>query len=77
MECVEQAQYYMSKAATQTGLKVVVNILNKVYEKGRKVAEGFQKTMKIVFDNLLPKWVQSLSCARWRDFASAFEDSWL
>jgi hypothetical protein len=56
LECIEQAQYYMAKAATQTGLKVVVNILNKVYEKGRKVANGFRKTMKIVFDKVLPKF---------------------
>jgi hypothetical protein len=56
LECVEQAQYYMSKAATQTGLKVVVNILDKVYETGRKVAEGFKKTMKIAFDEVLPKF---------------------
>lgn len=56
LECVEQAQYYMSKAATQTGLKVVVNILDKVYETGRKVAEGFKKTMKLVFDKVLPKF---------------------
>lgn len=56
LECVEQAQYYMSKAATQTGLKVVVNILDKLYETGRKVAEGFKKTMNLVFDKVLPKF---------------------
>jgi len=56
LECVEQAQYYMSKATTQTGLKVVVNILEGVYETGRKVAEGFKKTMKLVFDKVLPKF---------------------
>jgi hypothetical protein len=56
LECVEQAQYYLSKAATKTGLKVVVNILDKVYETGRKVAEGFRETMKLVFDKVLPKF---------------------
>lgn len=56
LECVEQAKYYMSKAATNTGLEVVVNILDKVYETGRKVAEGFRETMKIVFDKALPKF---------------------
>jgi len=56
LECVEQAQYYMSKAATQTGLKVVVNILDKVYETGKKVADGFRQTMKLVFDKVLPKF---------------------
>lgn len=56
LECVEQVQYYMSKAATQTGLKVVVNILDKVYETGRKVTAGFKKSMKLVFDKALPKF---------------------
>ena len=43
-------------ATTKTGLKVVVNILDKVYETGRKVAEGFRETMKLVFDKVLPKF---------------------
>jgi hypothetical protein len=53
---VEQVQHYMAKAKTRTGLSVVVNILNKVYEKGRQVAEGFKKTMGILFDNILPRF---------------------
>ena len=53
---VEQVQHYMAKTHTSTGLKVVVNILNKVYATGRKVAEGFKETMRIVFDDVLPKW---------------------
>lgn len=55
LRSVEQAQYYMAKATTKTGLQVVVNILDKVYAKGRKVAENFKQTMGIVFDTLLPK----------------------
>jgi hypothetical protein len=54
-ESVAQVQYYMSKAATKTGLEVVVNIMDKIYQTGRKVADGFRETMKIVFDNVLPK----------------------
>ncbi len=54
-ETVEQVQHYMAKAETRTGLSVAVNILTKVYETGRKVVEGFKKTMRIVFDNLLPR----------------------
>ena len=53
---VEQVQYYMAKAKTRTGLSVAVNILDKIYNKGRKVVEGFKKTMRIVFDNLLPRF---------------------
>jgi hypothetical protein len=53
---VEQVQHYMANAKTRTGLSVAVNILDKTYDKGRKVVEGFKKTMRIVFDNLLPRF---------------------
>jgi Rhodopirellula transposase DDE domain len=55
-QSVQQVQHYMSKAATQTGLSVVVNILDRVYQKGRKVADSFKRSMRIVFDNLLPRF---------------------
>jgi DDE family transposase len=50
------AQYYMAKASTRTGLTVTVKILEKIYETGRKCAEGFKESMKIAFDKVLPKW---------------------
>ena len=53
---VEQVRHYMAKAKTRTGLSVVVNIIDKIYRKGRKVAEGFKNTMRIVFDNMLPRF---------------------
>jgi hypothetical protein len=53
---VHQVQHYMAKAKTRTGLSVAVNILDKIYDKGRKVVEGFKKTMRIIFDNLLPRF---------------------
>jgi DDE family transposase len=55
-QTLETVRYYMSKAETTTGLKVKVSILEKVYETGRKYAAGFKRTMKIVFDKILPKW---------------------
>jgi Rhodopirellula transposase DDE domain len=53
---LETVRYYMAKAETSTGLKTRVRVLEKVYQTGRKCAEGFKETMKIVFDKLLPKW---------------------
>jgi hypothetical protein len=41
------------KATTKAGLKVIVCIFNKIYETGRKVADGFKESMKIVFDRHL------------------------
>ena len=46
----------MEKTHTQTGLKVFVHILDKVYPTGRTVADDFKATMQIVFDDDLPQW---------------------
>jgi hypothetical protein len=46
----------MEEATTRKGLKVFTTILDKAYQKGRKVAEDCKTTMKIVFDELLPQW---------------------
>ena len=45
---LETVRYYMAMAETETGLKARVRVLEKVYETGRKCAEGFKETMKIV-----------------------------
>ena len=55
-ESVELVKELMEKAKTKTGLQVTVEILDKVYQTGRKYAEGFKENMKIVFDKILPKW---------------------
>jgi hypothetical protein len=46
----------LEKTRTAKGLGVVVGVLDKVYQTGRKYAEGFKKNMKILFDDYLPKW---------------------
>lgn len=56
LESVETAQHYIEKTETQTGLNVVVRLMHKVYETGRKYANDFKKTMSIQFDEHLPKW---------------------
>lgn len=53
---LETVRYYVSKAATTTGLTVAVRILEGMYETGHKCAAGFKKDMKIVFDEVMPKW---------------------
>ena len=55
-QTLETVRHYVAKTETTTGLKVTVRILEKVYETGRKCTAGFKKTMKIVFDKVLPKW---------------------
>jgi transposase len=46
----------ISRTRTKKGLKVFVHVIDKVYETGRKVSETFKSTMRIVFDQTLPKW---------------------
>lgn len=46
----------MEKTSTRTGLQVTVDILDKVYDIGRKCAKGFKHNMKIRFDDFLPQW---------------------
>jgi hypothetical protein len=53
---LETVRHYISKTETTTGLTIKVRILEKVYQTGCKCAAGFKKTMKIVFDKVLPKW---------------------
>ena len=53
---IELVKELIEKTRTSTGLKVTVQIIDQVYETGRKVADDFKETMKIVFDDFLPKW---------------------
>jgi hypothetical protein len=56
LETIETAKHYMEKAETTKGLKVVVRIIDKVFQTGRKYAADFKKNMTIQFDDILPKW---------------------
>ena len=53
---IEIVKELMEKTTTSKGLQVTVQILDKVYETGRKVADDFKETMRIVFDEFLPQW---------------------
>jgi len=53
---VELVNNLIAKTKTATGLKVFTNILNKTFETGRKVSDGFKENMLIQFDEFLPQW---------------------
>jgi hypothetical protein len=53
---IELVKELIEKTRTSTGLSVIVKIIDKVYETGRKVVDGFKETMRIVFDDFLPQW---------------------
>ena len=46
----------MAKTSTQTGLAVAVNILDKDYATGRKVAAQVKEQLRAIFDAALPQW---------------------
>jgi hypothetical protein len=46
----------MVKAKTRTGLRVTVDVRDKVYQTGRKGAKSFKAPMPLVFEAVLPKW---------------------
>ena len=56
LETIETAKHYIEKTETTKGLKVVVRMLDKVYQTGRKYAKDFKQNMTIKFDDYLPKW---------------------
>lgn len=53
---VELVKELMMKTKTATGLKVTVDVIDKVYQTGRRLHEGFKENMQIVFDDFLPTW---------------------
>lgn len=56
LHTIDLVKELMEKAKTNTGLCVTVDILDKVYRTGRKVADSFKQHMPIVFDPVLPNW---------------------
>jgi hypothetical protein len=46
----------MRKASTRTGLSVVVDILDKVYQTGRKVHQATKDAVNLLRDAILPRW---------------------
>jgi len=53
---VEIVKELVAKTKTSTGLKVTVDVIDKVYEVGRECSKGFKETMRLIFDKHLPKW---------------------
>lgn len=56
LKSIELVQELMQKTKTSQGLTVTVQILDKIYQTGRKVTKDFKKNMRILFDDYLPQW---------------------
>jgi hypothetical protein len=46
----------MERAQTKTGLRVSVRLLEGDYPAGEKAPAGFRETMRIAFDDIMPRW---------------------
>jgi len=53
---IERVKKLIARTKTKKGLQVFVNLIETIYETGRKVCESFKNHMPIIFDCLLPKW---------------------
>jgi hypothetical protein len=53
---VELVKKLMEKTKTSTGLSVVVNVIDTVYETGKKASDDFLKNPPVSFDDFLGKW---------------------
>jgi len=53
---IEVVNKLMASTTTTKGLTVISSILDKTFEIGRKVADGFKENMTIKFDTFLPDW---------------------
>jgi len=53
---LEVVKSLMERTHTSQGLSVTVQIIDKVYETGRKVAQSFKQNLPILFDDFLPQW---------------------
>jgi hypothetical protein len=56
LHSVDLVAELMRKAKTRTGLSVVVDLLEKVYETGRKVRQATKDAVNLVRDTVLPRW---------------------
>ena len=55
-DSVETVNVLVANTQTTKGLKVFASIKDKIFQAGRKVAEGFKENMRIVFDEYLGDW---------------------
>jgi len=55
-DSLETVVRLMRKTSTQTGLTSTVHVINKFYQKARKVRDDFLETARIAYDKVLPKW---------------------
>jgi hypothetical protein len=56
LDSVEMVKSLMLKASTRTGLRVLVNVLDRVYQTGIKLPKLIRESLHLRFDRILPLW---------------------
>lgn len=46
----------MRQTRTRTGLRATVNVIRRAYETGQKITDEMKSSMRIIYDEALPKW---------------------
>jgi hypothetical protein len=55
-DCLDTVTSLMRKAKTRTGLRTTVSVIKRAFETGRNATKQMKKNLRIVYDDLLPKW---------------------
>ena len=55
-DTLETVVNLMRRAATSTGLRTTVNVIRRCYETGRNATDEMKQQLRIMHDELLPKW---------------------
>jgi hypothetical protein len=53
---ISRVKQLIERTQTRTGLRVTVDILDQVYETGRKVSQEIKSSLRVVADAFLPIW---------------------
>ena len=55
-DCLDTVTTLMRRAKTRTGLRTTVGVIKRAFETGRNATREMKENLKIVYDELLPKW---------------------
>ena len=55
-QSVSLVKQLIERTQTSTGLRVTVDILDRVYERGRKITQEIKSSLRVVTDAFLPVW---------------------
>ena len=55
-QSVSLVKQLIERTQTSTGLRVTVDILDRVYETGRKITQEIKSSLRVVTDAFLPVW---------------------